>query len=210
MPVELIASSPLYTLTCIYGRKYAVLGQSFLDNIVGCDLHKKYIMQVVRYLCPFEGCLEHFASTNGVRHHWLTAHPAVVVPPMVASSLRALYVLDIHNKLQRFEPVHDALMVSDSPAVTDSEIIAMMGLDETSASVVDVNSAGKFGRTCRFGTFPSIQIEVPPENNWMAACSAYISQCTQKIQGLSVHEQFVLSDSDKTFVPVKNAADNYA
>jgi hypothetical protein len=86
----------------------------------------------------------------------------------------------------------------------------MMGLDETSASVVDVNSAGKFGRTCRFGTFPSIQIEVPPENNWMAACSAYISQCTQKIQGLSVHEQFVLSDSDKTFVPVKNAADNYA
>ena len=167
-------------------------------------------MDVARYLCPFEGCLEHFATTGGVRHHWLAAHPEVVVPPLVASSLRALYVLDGDDKLQRFEHVHNALTVSDSPEVTDSEIIAMMGLDETSASVVDVNSAGKFGRTCRFGTFPSIQIEVPLENSWMAACSAYISQCTQKIQGLSVHEQFVLSDSDKTFVPVKNAADNYA
>ena len=167
-------------------------------------------MQVVRYLCPFKGCQDHFASTNGVRHHWLTAHPEVVIPPMVASSLRALYVHDFDGKLQRFKPVHDALTVSDFLEVTDSEIIAMMGLDQTSASVVDVNSAGKFGRTCRFGTFLSIQIEVPHENNWMAACSAYISQCTQKIQGLSVHEQFVLSDSDKTFVPVKNAADNYA
>jgi hypothetical protein len=167
-------------------------------------------MDIVRYLCPFEGCLEHFATTSGVRHHWLSAHPELAVPNLVASSLRTRYNLDSDNKLLRSEHVHDALTVSDSPAVTDSEIIAMMGLDETSASVVDVNSAGKFGRTCRFGTFPSIQIEVPPENNWMAACSAYISQCTQKIQGLSVHEQFVLSDSDKTFVPVKNAADNYA
>jgi hypothetical protein len=188
----------------------AIVEQSYLDDIDRCDLHNSYIMDVVRYLCPFEGCLEHFATTSGVRHHWLAAHPEVVVPPMVASSLRAVYVLDSDNKLQRFEHVHNALTVSDSPEVTDSEIIAMMGLDETSASVVDVNSAGKFGRTCRFGTFPSIQIEVPLENSWMAACSAYISQCTQKIQGLSVHEQFVLSDSDKTFVPVKNAADNYA
>jgi hypothetical protein len=207
MPVDFIASSPHVFIAV---KTVAVLGHSFLDNIVGWDLHKKYIMQVVRYLCPFQCCQEHFATTSGVRHHWLAAHPEVVVPPIVASSLRVLYNTDIHNNLQRFEPVHDTLTVSDSPAVTDSEIIAMMGLDETSASVVDFNSAGKFGRTCRFGTFPSIQIDVPPENNWMAACSAYISQCTQKLQALSVHEQFVLSDSDKTFVPVKNAADNYA
>jgi hypothetical protein len=123
--------------------------------------------------------------------------------------MRALYVLDNTNKLQPFEPVQDALMVSDSSVVSDSELIVMMGLDENSASIVDVNSAGKFGRTCRFATFPSIHVEIPEQNNWVASCSAFISQCTQNIQNISVHEQLVLSDSDKTFVPVKNAADNY-
>ena len=166
-------------------------------------------MDVVRYMCPFEGCKNHFGSTNGVRHHWLITHRDHVLPELVASSMRALYVLDNTNKLQPFEPVHDALMASESPVVTDSELIVMMGLDESSASIVDVNSAGKFGRTCRFATFLSIHIEIPDQNNWLESCSAFISQCTQKIQSISVHEQLVLSDSDKTFVPVKNAADNY-
>jgi len=92
----------------------------------------------------------------------------------------------------------------------DPQLIAMMGLDENSASIIDVNSAGKFGRTCRFGSFPSVQVQIPNDNdNWTSACSAFISQCTQRIQSISMHEQLVLSDSDKSFVPVRNAADNY-
>ena len=169
-------------------------------------------MDVVRYVCPFEGCQEHFGSTNGVRHHWLIAHHTHDVPALLGSSLRALYVLDSGNNLVPFKP-HNAPLPSDSAAVatvTDSELISMMGLDETSASFIDPNSAGKFGCTCRFAAFPSVQVEVPPQNNWLTACSAYLSQCTQKIQTISVHEQLVLSDSDKTFVPVKNASQNYA
>ena len=166
-------------------------------------------MEVIRFKCPFEGCPYHFGSTNGVRHHWLINHPHHDLPKLAESLLKTVYVLDSDNEFQPFKPVHDANTLTDSPTVTDSELIVMMGLDETSASVVDVNSAGKFGRTCRFATFPSVQIEVPNQNNWLAACSAFISQCTQKIQSLSVHEQLVLSDSDKTFVPVKNATDNY-
>lgn len=181
-----------------------------LDNLVWCNFHYHNRMDVVRYVCPFEGCEEHFGSTNGVRHHWLHAHKSCTLPPLVGSSLRAVYVLDNANNLKPFEPIHDALLPHDSPAVTDSQLISMMGLDETSSSFVDPNSAGKFGRACRFASFPSIQLEVPKENNWLSACSAYISQCTERIQRISVHEQLVLSDSDKTFVPVKNAADNYA
>jgi hypothetical protein len=125
---------------------------------------------------------------------------------MAAGSLRAVYVRDGDNNFQPFEPVHD----SNSHAVTDSQLIAMMGLDENSASIIDVNSAGKFGRTCRFASFPSVQGQVSTDdNNWTSACSAFISECTQRIQSISVHEQLVLSDSDKSFVPVRNAAENY-
>ena len=163
-------------------------------------------MDVIRFKCPL--CIEHFGSTNGVRHHWASVHTGLAVPEMAAASLRSVYVRDGHNNFQPFEPVHD----SNSHAVTDSQLIAMMGLDENSASIIDVNSAGKFGRTCRFGSFPSVQVQLSTEtddNNWTSACSAFISECTQRIQSISVHEQLVLSDSDKSFVPVRNAAENY-
>jgi len=167
-------------------------------------------MDVIRFKCPFLGCIEHFGSTNGVRHHWNSIHKDHAVPEMAAASLRAIYVRDGDSNLQPFEPVHDTMHDSNSHAVTDSQLIVMMGLDENSASIIDVNSAGKFGRTCRFGSFPSVQVQVSTDdNNWTSSCSAFISECTQRIQSISVHEQLVLSDSDKSFVPVRNAADNY-
>jgi len=166
-------------------------------------------MDVIRFKCPFLGCLEHFGSTNGVRHHWSAVHNDIARPELTASSLRSVYVRDGANNLQPLEVVHEGLHEVDSHAVTDSQLIAMMGLDESSASMIDVNSSGKFGRTCRFASFASVQIQVPNDNNWTPACSAFISQCTQRIQNISVHEQLVLSDSDKSFVPVRNAADNY-
>jgi hypothetical protein len=166
-------------------------------------------MDVIRFKCPFLGCLEHFGSTNGVRHHWTAIHNDHAVPQMTAASLRAVYVCDDKNNFHPIEAVHDTMHVPESHAVTDSELIAMMGLDENSASIIDVNSSGKFGRTCRFASYPCVQIQVPNDNNWTSACSAFISQCTQRIQSISVHEQLVLSDSDKSFVPVRNAAGHY-
>ena len=163
-------------------------------------------MSTIRFECPFVGCGEHFGTTGGVRHHWLSrsGHPTHTLPALVASDLIVKYEFKDGQYIRStLYPV-----VPDSQRVSDAELIEMMGLDDSAPPTLDIKSAGRFGRASRFGTLPCVSVEVPETNNWTAACSAYFSHMFTKINDASVHEQQVLADK-KAFIPVRAAPDNY-